>query len=255
MSDTKSASATLEESELAAVKEELRRARADLDRFAYFVSHDFRAPLRHITAFSGLLESELKDHENADVATWLGFLGSGARLIQELTDAVLLYSRARRENAEPGETPVARMLQGVAAPRANLQVSGEISEDVVVAMAPHHVHQVFTHLFQNAVNFRKDEEPAQVSISCRRVAKGEAWEIAVRDEGRGIREADLEQAFEPFHRSAESPRESPGLGLPLARHLLSLYGGTIHIESEPGAFTVVRVTLPSSRTGAASEAV
>lgn len=248
MSDEENAAAVpLDELELVSVKEELRQARADLDRFAYFVSHDFRAPLRHITAFSGLLENELQAHENADVATWLGFLGSGARLIQELTDAVLAYSRARREKPRSGATPVARMLEGVQATlrRGELLVTNDIAADVVVAMPPLHTNQVFAELFRNAINFCKEGESAQVSLTCRSVAEGKAWEIVLRDEGRGIREEQLEQVFEPFYRSSDSPRSSPGLGLSVARHLLSLYGGTIAIESKVDAFSIVRVSLPA----------
>lgn len=249
MSDKKNAEASLE-LELASAREELEQARADLDSFAYFVSHDFRAPLRHISAFSGLLENELRDHENADVATWLGFLGSGARLVQELTDAVLAYSRARRATRESDHTPVAKLLQGVQSSirGAELHVTSDIAEDVVVGMPVHHASQVFTHIFQNAINFRKDSESAQISLTCRNVAEGEGWEIALRDEGRGMREEVLKHAFEPFYRSSDSPRSSPGLGLAVAQHLLSLYDGTIAIESEHGVFSVVRVSLPAVRT-------
>jgi signal transduction histidine kinase len=62
--------------ELAALTEELRRARQDLDQFTHFISHDFGAPLRHIVGFSKLLEKEFGDHENGDIATWLGFMGA-----------------------------------------------------------------------------------------------------------------------------------------------------------------------------------
>lgn len=250
MSDeTNAKEAPLDTSELAAVKEELRHARADLERFAYFVSHDFRAPLRHITAFSGLLESELVDHENADVATWLGFLGGGARLIQVLVDAVLVYSRAQRDRAKAGETVVATMFKEVQALAAEdgFTVTSEVGAEVVVAMSPHHADQVFAHLFRNAINFRKTDEAARISLTSRSVANGEAWEITVRDEGSGVRQSEIEHVFDPFFRSGESPRESPGLGLTLARHLLSLYDGTITLESEYGAFTTVRVLLPAAR--------
>lgn len=247
VTDTKGA--PLDTSELAAVKEELRHARADLERFAYFVSHDFRAPLRHITAFSGLLENELADHENADVATWLGFLGSGARLIQVLVDAVLVYSRAQRDCGKAGKTVVATMFKEVqaAASEDGFTVVSDVGPEVVVAMSPHHADQVFAHLFQNALNFRKEDEPAHISLTSRSVANGDAWEITVHDKGSGVRQSEVEHVFDPFFRSGESPRESPGLGLTLARHLLSLYDGTITLESEYGAFTTVRVLLPAAR--------
>ncbi|MFT5358576.1 MAG: signal transduction histidine kinase [Polyangiales bacterium] len=241
--------ATVKE-ELAVVKEKLRRAHQDFERFSYFLSHDFRAPIRHITSFAGLLDDELREHENHDITTWLGFMTGGAKLIQRLVDEALLFSRARRAKAEVGETVVANMIaeleSAALAPKEGLTVESQISTDVVVAMAPHHAAQIFGHLFSNAIYFRKEGRAAELSLSSRSAAKGKMWEIEFRDEGRGVRGDAIQNVFDAFYRSSDSPRESPGLGLSLARHLLSLYGGIIELESEHGAFTTVRVLLPSA---------
>ena len=236
--------------ELAAVKEELRRAHQDLERFAYFLGHDFRAPLRHVAAFSGLLAKELHAHDNKEVATWLGFMNGGAKLIQDLVDEVLLFSRARRATAVVGETALGALFESIqaSAPFSDgLSLKNEVGADVVVAISAPHATQVFEHLFRNAIQFRKTGEAAQLSLTSRRTPHEDAWEIEIRDEGRGIREDALEHVFDAFYRSSDSPRESPGLGLTVAQHLVGLYGGSIAIESEHGVFTLVRVFLPTSR--------
>ena len=115
-------------------------------------------------------------------------------------------------------------------------------------MSPDHAAQVFAHLVRNAIHFRKPLAAAQLSLSAKRIPESESWEIELRDEGIGVRAGDIAEVFEPFYRSSESARQSPGLGLSVARHLLSLYGGSIEIESEHGVFTLVRVRVPRAES-------
>ena len=243
-------SADGEAEELSALRAELRHAREDLERLSYFVSHDLRAPLRHITSFGGLLEDELKDHDNQEVLAWLGFMSDGAHLVQRLLDEVLAFSRAQRAVAKAGVTEVAKMFADLEAhasvPQAGLVIGSQIDADVVVGMPLDHAKQAFAHLIRNAIHFRKNDSAAQISLAAKRDATRDQWEIEMRDEGVGIEGLVIGQVFDAFYRTSESARESPGLGLTVARKLVSLYGGSVGIESEPGAFTLVRVRLPAA---------
>lgn len=233
--------------ELALAKEELRRSQETLRRMAHFLSHDFRAPLRHITSFSALLQGELGKSDDRDVSTWLGFMSEGAGLVTHLVDEVLLFSRAQRAEVEEGKTALAEMFEDlektIDAPEEGLVIESQIGPEVVLRMSYGHAAQVFTHLIQNAVNFRKRDAGAKIALASRR--NGDVWEIEIHDSGSGVRPDAIDTIFDPFYRSSESPRTSAGLGLSVARYLLALYDGSVELESEYGTSTTVRVRVPS----------
>src|SRR5262249_39646150 len=106
--------------------------------------------------------------------------------------------------------------------------------------------QVLLNLLSNAVKFTPAE--GAVVVRCRRTADGGIL-FAIQDTGPGMTEAEIDVALEPFGQvDARLARryEGTGLGLPLARKLIELHGGSLSIGSKKGRGTTVTVTLPAA---------
>ena len=109
------------------------------------------------------------------------------------------------------------------------------------------VRQVVFNLLSNAIKFTP---PAgRIDVSARLV--DDVVEVAVADSGVGIRPEDLDLIFEEFQqaRSDNGSHEGTGLGLPLSRKFIELHGGRLWVESEPGAGSTFRFTLPVEQVG------
>jgi cell cycle sensor histidine kinase DivJ len=114
--------------------------------------------------------------------------------------------------------------------------------------------QIVINLVSNAVKFTP--KGGRVKVQLRRV--GSLVELAVDDTGIGIAASDLARLGDPFFQAKSSydrPYEGTGLGLSVVRGLVALHGGTMHIESTPGAGTCVSVRLPVERPSQGSPAI
>src|SRR5690606_17855487 len=105
--------------------------------------------------------------------------------------------------------------------------------------------QVLINLISNAIKFSSDGDAVRVEANI----DADGLRIAVIDQGIGIAEDDIPKALEPFTQidgTLSRSHEGTGLGLPLAKHLAELHGGTLTIESTPGQGTTVNVDLPAA---------
>ena len=107
--------------------------------------------------------------------------------------------------------------------------------------------QILLNLLSNAVKFTPPGGRVEVRVACDRAG---SLVIGVRDSGIGIAEADLPEALEPFGQAgnhAGQPDQGTGLGLPLAKAMTELHGGSLTIDSLPGVGTTVTVVIPGER--------
>ncbi len=107
--------------------------------------------------------------------------------------------------------------------------------------------QILLNLLSNAVKFTPPGGRVEVRVACDRAG---SLVIGVRDSGIGIAEADLPEALEPFGQAGNhsgQPDEGTGLGLPLAKAMAELHGGSLTIDSILGVGTTVTVVIPSER--------
>ena len=129
----------------------------------------------------------------------------------------------------------------------HIHMAENIDDDVQTLYADERrLQQVLINLVGNAVKFTM--EGGEVAISARRVANGVA--ITVRDNGIGIAEQDIPRVMSQFGQvdsSLARQYQGKGLGLPLAKQLTELHGGTLVLQSVLGAGTTVTVTLPAAR--------
>ncbi len=226
---------------------ELAHSNTELEQFAYIASHDLQEPLRMVASYVQLLARRYKGKLEAEADEFIGFAVDGAKRMQELINALLVYSRIGTKGKEFGPIDCETVLQIAL---KNLQIAIEDSQAMVTYDALPTIRgdttqlgQLFQNLIGNAIKFRGDKRPA-VHVSAER--NGKEWGFSFRDDGIGIDSQYAERIFVIFQR-LHSKEEYPGtgIGLALCRKIVERHGGRIWVESEPGKGSTFRFSMPA----------
>lgn len=225
----------------------LSRSRADLDQFAWTVSHDLKEPLRLVSSYAQLLIRRRENSPDPDEQEFVEYIRVGVARIHALIEGLLEYaSAARRQTELPGVANA-----NVVAAEA-VQSFGDVVKETgamitigslpAVKVNPPELLQVFQSLIGNALKFRKPGESPRLRISAAE-SDGEV-RFAVRDHGIGIKPEHHDRIFMLFQRLHGSEYPGIGLGLALCKRLVEAHGGRIWLESEQGASSTFYFTLP-----------
>jgi signal transduction histidine kinase len=258
----------------------LREANDEIQRFAYIVSHDLRAPLVNIMGFTSELEAvrsetasrfaalagadEAARAEDAridgDFAEALGFIKASTTKMDGLINAILRLSREGRRSFRPEQLDVVK-LAGTIADSLRHQC---VEQGAVIEVAPRlpeifadrlAVEQIFANLIENAVKYLAADRPGKIVVAGREAGAGMVV-YEVSDNGRGIESHDNERIFELFRRAGAQDRPGEGIGLAHVRALVRRLGGSIVCQSTPGKGSIFRLTLPKvARAEAVAEDV
>ncbi len=248
---------------------DLARANDEIQRFAYIVSHDLRAPLVNVMGFTSELEAGVAtverffeevqvDETNAvareakaaikeDMPEAIGFIRASSTRMDGLINAILKLSREGRRVLKPERIAFGELLDLLAA-NIQHQVSEAGGEIEVVRPLPTLVsdrlalEQIFGNLLDNAVKYRDQNRPLRITI--RAIERGRRVDFEVSDNGRGIAREDHQRIFDLFRRSGPQDRPGEGIGLAHVRALVRRLGGDITLHSELGGGTTFRVSLP-----------
>lgn len=239
--------------ELARHRHELERSNEALDEFAYVASHDLRAPLRDIDNLASWLEEDVADLLPAESLEHLAKIRMRIDRMERLLTDLMRYSRIGRKKSGTETIDLAEIV------RQSLELSGvpesfsvEVDLDVGPFEGPSvRLTQVLTNLISNAVKHHVRDD-GQIRISAR--DKGAMVHIEVADDGPGIDSEYHERVFELF-RTMRAPTdpESSGVGLALVRKIVTTYGGSVEIVSEPGHGATFIVDWPRRSPHASNE--
>lgn len=233
---------------------ELKRLGRLKDIFLGMAAHDLRKPIGAVLDFAEILESEAGPALEADHVRFLGIIASSARAMRRLVDDFLDVARIESGRLELDEaaTSMEEVLRrttdaiGPAAARKGIAISVAIAPDVgPVRMDGPKIEQVLSNLLSNAVEHSVPGSPVDVRV--RRLPG--CVDVTVRDRGSGIAPDDRDRLFLPFGRGQgrkTGGEPSTGMGLLIARKIVEAHGGEISLESEVGAGTEVRFTLPDA---------
>jgi signal transduction histidine kinase len=232
---------------------ELRELNQELEAFTYSVSHDLRAPLRHMDGFSRILQQEFGPQMPDEARHYLDRVRSAATHMAALVEDLLNLSRIgrqppRRQKASLGA--LAEEARREILPEAQgREIAWNIGALPEVEADPVLLRQVFANLFSNAVKFtRKSSAPA---IEVRAHQENGKVHISVKDNGAGFdpRYADkLFGVFQRLHRQDEY--EGTGIGLATTQRIIHKHGGRIWAESKLGEGATFYFTLPTAGQGA-----
>ncbi len=237
-----------------------RRERADLaerakelENLLHAIAHDLRTPLGNLKGFASLLDRELGAAQGRPRDFLDRVLEHAGRLDGLLGD-LLEFARvgrggqdlARDVDVEGCALAAWRDLGNqVAQAEGSIQVYGPLSR---VRMAPVRLHQVLTNLFANALKYRREGVPAQLTL--REVEVLPQWNAApgsrcfvVEDNGMGIPDEEQEVVFDLF-RQGSLRREGSGVGLAIVRRIVEAIEGRIWVESAPGEGSRFHLILP-----------
>lgn len=225
------------------------RAFAERNRreFTANVSHELKTPLQGIIGSAELLENGLVKQE--DVPRFIGHIRSEAQRLVTLIGDIIRLSQLDEGEPMPAE-PVellalareaAESLQSAAAARnVTITVEGEPVEFTGVRRL---LYEIVFNLCDNAIKYNTDGGRVQVTVT----KENETAAVTVRDTGIGIPPDQQDRVFERFYRVDKSHSKASGgtgLGLSIVKHAVQYHHGAIHLQSEVGKGTEIRVTFP-----------
>jgi PAS domain S-box-containing protein len=234
--------------DIEAAAAQLAAANRELESFSYSVSHDLRAPLRHIAGFVDLLRRHLGDGLDEKGRRYLDTISSSAVHMGKLIDDLLTFSRTGR--GELARDPVD--LDALVADAARLAVDEARGRAIDLTLKPLGrvtgdgalLRVAFTNVLSNAVKYTRGRERAEIEVGSLPARDGHLT-VFVRDNGAGF---DMQYAgklfgvFQRLHSSREF--EGTGIGLATVRRIVERHGGKVWAEGRPDEGATFFVTLP-----------
>ena len=234
----------------------IARFNAELEQFAYVSAHDLQEPLRMISSYVQLLSRRYKGKLDTDADTYIGYAVEGAERLQTLLQDLLELQQVGKGNKP---VVIAPLSSAVMKACENLSLDfakyhAEVTCDTLPTFEYEEQSyvQLFVHLFENALKYRREGVHPQIRVSAERVLKMNAWEVAVKDNGIGIPEEFTEKIFDVFQRlHPRSMYPGTGIGLAICKKIVEVNGGHIRVESDVGEGSTFYFTIPLSRERAA----
>ena len=230
------------------IADRLRQLDRMKDSFLANVSHELRTPLSSIR---GYLEMLLADDFDAETTRrFLSVMQRNSDRLMRLIDDLLTVSRRGDDghDLDLGEVDLAELAHQVTsscrplADHRGVRLSDRTESPMPARGDARRLGQALNHLVVNAIKFTAPG--GEISID---TTEGGEPELLIADNGVGIAAQELPHVFDRFFRSAAADTMAapgPGLGLAIVRSIIDAHHGSIHLESEPGAGTTVRLTLP-----------
>ena len=225
----------------------LARSNADLQQFAYVTSHDLQEPLRTIASYAQLLKRRYESQLGSDADEFIEFIVSGVQRMKSLIDALLSFSRV--VNIETAPFALVDMEGALQWASMNLQIIIEESKAQVTHGELPTVRgdqvmlvQLFQNLISNSIKYRSKENP-QIHVSAER--QDADWVFSVKDNGLGIDPQYHERIFGVFKRLHGREIPGTGIGLAICQRILQKHGGRIWVNSQLGAGSEFKFTLPA----------
>lgn len=228
---------------------QLAAANAELETFAYSVSHDLKAPLRGIDGYSKLLVQDYGEKLGEEGRGFIENVRRATLQMNNLIDDLLAYSRIERQHLTFDELEIEAVVQLALKERREELAAREVEVDIAL---PRRLSAkadldgmliVLRNLIENAIKFTRDARPPRIEIGGRE--HPHTVELWVRDNGIGFDMKFQERIFEIFQR-LQRAEEYPGtgVGLALVRRALARMGGRVWCESSPGNGATFFVELP-----------
>jgi PAS domain S-box-containing protein len=230
---------------------ELEVANRELEGFSYSVSHDLRAPLRHLTGFVELLSKRATTLDEKS-RHYLAVIGAAASQMGRLVDDLLSFSRMGRSEMMRARVDLRALLdeaiRDLLSDTKERNIHWDIKDLPTVSGDAAMLKLVFVNLLSNAVKFTRLREQALIEISGEQT-DGEVI-VSVRDNGVGFDmkyKDKLFNLFQRLHRTEEF--EGTGVGLASVRRIIHRHGGKTWAEGEPGRGATVFFSLPEIKGG------
>ncbi len=227
----------------------------ELEAFSYSVSHDLRAPLRHISGFANKLDRHLGDQVDGKARHYLEVIDTSAQRMAQLIEDLLVFSRLGRGALRLQVVDVQSLVDDARAlVESELAADGQGERRIVWSVAPMPVvvadenmlRTVWQNLLGNAVKYTGKCEVARIAVEVETIENGD-YQFTVSDNGAGF---DMDYAgklfgvFQRLHRASDFPGN--GIGLANVRRIIGRHGGRVWAEAEPGRGARFHFSLPAA---------
>jgi len=238
--------------ELQSRGELLQAANKELEAFSYSVSHDLRAPLRHIDGYAALLSKAAGEALNDKARRYLQTISGSAKQMGQLIDDLLVFSRMGRQDMLHTTVNLDQLIKTVLHDlRLDLQertISWTMHPLPNVSGDPAMLRQVFINLVSNALKFTATRPEAKIEIGVAKQSPSEV-EIFVRDNGVGFDMQYVDKLFGVFQRLHRNDEfEGTGIGLANVRRIIHRHGGRTWAEGALNQGASFYFSLPLARS-------
>ena len=228
---------------------ELEATKWSLENFAYTVSHDLRAPLRHISAFSGFVRDETGNTLTRQSRKHLLVATRAAVKMDRMIEGLLRLASLGQAGLQLATVDLSRMVEEsrreLEASTHNRKIHWRIGPLPKVVADPTLLPQVLTNLLTNAVKFTRHRPVARIDVGSRPNQAGEV-EVFVRDNGAGFDSQYATKLFGVFQRvHTEKQFEGTGIGLATVQAIIERHGGKVWAEGEVDQGATFYFTLKS----------
>jgi light-regulated signal transduction histidine kinase (bacteriophytochrome) len=234
--------------EMAEVATELGRVNKELEAFSYTVSHDLRAPMRHIAGYVDLVQDMEGKQLSERSMRYLSHVKEAAAYAGHLVDALLDFSRMGRSALKRSSVDTRVLVEELVAEHhrqdAGRNVQWQVAADLPTLWADPFLLQVaLRNLLGNAVKYTRTRRQPRIEVVAVRHPDGEGLEV--RDNGVGFQQKYVGKLFGVFQRLHQTEEfEGTGIGLASVRRIVERHGGTVWARGEPDQGAVFGFTLP-----------
>jgi light-regulated signal transduction histidine kinase (bacteriophytochrome) len=240
--------------EMAEVAHELTRVNKELEAFSYTVSHDLRAPMRHIAGYVDLVVDLEGKALSERAMRYLGNVKDAASFAGQLVDALLDFSRMGRASlkrrAVDTQMLVDDLVRELMRQEPGRPVEWTRDATYPVLHADPLLLQVATrNLLSNALKYSRGREPARIAVRAVQTPEGDGLEV--EDNGVGFQMKYADKLFGVFQRLHQAEDfEGTGIGLANVKRIVERHGGTVWADGEPGRGARFGFVLPRAEPGA-----
>ncbi|MEM8888088.1 MAG: PAS domain-containing protein [Bacteroidota bacterium] len=231
-------------------KEELLDSQKEMEQLLYTVSHDLRAPLRHVSSYARMVQKSTVEKLDETESRHLSKVISASGRLGTMIDELLQFFRNR--NIEMCRVPVdlekicARTQEFFSVETEKRSIDWQIGPLPRVSGDPQMLEKVMLNLISNAVKFTSKKEDARIEISAKKM--GHMAIIQVVDNGAGFKMKYIDKLFAVFQRlHKNSDFEGTGIGLSNVKRIIERHGGSIWAEGEIGQGATFYFTLPLAK--------
>lgn len=226
-------------------KKQLHKIQFEVDRFAYSVSHDLRAPLTSVLGLVYLLDSTVQDDVQKK---YINLMKESIQRLDNTIRDIVAYAQNSRTKIMLSEISIKELTNSILetltylnTDELNIRNCVEITDTGVFVQDRSRLQIVLQSLIANAIRYRDPARNLKIEVSA--VNKGRKIEICVKDNGLGIKEEHMSKIFEMFYRTNDQSTGS-GLGLYIVRETLLNLKGKIEVKSEVHKGSEFKITIP-----------
>ena len=233
--------------QMAELAEELTRSNKELEAFSYSVSHDLRAPLRHIVGFADLLIESAGSENGEQRQRFLKNIKDAARMAGKLVDDLLSFSQMGRASLRPTTVDmkdlVAACIDKLALETRGRNIEWDIAPLPTVYADPTFLHLAMFNLLSNAVKFTGKQDPAVIRIGFEDMPHETIFHVA--DNGAGFNMDYVHKLFGVFQRLHRMEDfQGTGIGLANVRRIVERHNGRVWADSRQGEGATFSFALP-----------